>query len=435
MAPVRSCSTAAHRYQRGAAMVFIVVSMLALLLMVGLALDVGHATLNKSRLQNAADAAALAAAKMIDGTGSTILATTEALAAFGANANSSGDQELAAAYANGGGTVSVTVQYSTTVAPFVPGAPNGPYVRVLAAGFTRPTWFVAIAGINQLTVSATAVAGPSPSINNACNLAPMMVCGDPTQGPPQNPNGLWGYTPDQPVVLKQATPGGSSAVGPGNFQLIQLGGTGANIVRQNLAGGYAGCLTQGDSIQTETGNATGPTVQGLDTRFGDYAGPMGGTQSQYPPDVITTQPTPKLTVTDNGNGNFTIFSGSTQITPSNIGTVFNYDQGSNNYQQRMSAQNFDNALPPGGNGTPGRRILAVPVGACNGNSNGSSTVPLLGFACFFLMQEPVQKGTDDYVIGQFIQNCEVNGTPGPAPATGPAPHIIQLYHDPTSGDS
>jgi len=96
-------------------MVFLTVAMLALLLMVGLALDVGHATLNKSRLQNATDAAALAAAKMIDSTRSTILATTEALTAFGANANSSGDQELAAAYANGTGTVSVTVQYSTTV--------------------------------------------------------------------------------------------------------------------------------------------------------------------------------------------------------------------------------------------------------------------------------------------------------------------------------
>src|SRR5215470_18866572 len=85
--------------QRGAAMVFIIAALVAVLLAAGLALDVGHATLNKSRLQNATDAAALAAAKMIDSTRSTVLATTEALAAFGANANSSGDQELAAAYA------------------------------------------------------------------------------------------------------------------------------------------------------------------------------------------------------------------------------------------------------------------------------------------------------------------------------------------------
>jgi Flp pilus assembly protein TadG len=417
-------------------MVFIVAAMAAILLMVGLALDVGHATLNKSRLQNATDAAALAAAKMIDSTRSTILATTEAVSAFGANANSSGDQELATAYANGAGTVSVTVQYSATVSPFVPGAPNGPYVRVLAGGFTRPTWFAEVAGINQMTVSATAVAGPSPSINNACNLAPMMVCGDPNQGPPIQPNGLWGYTQNQPVVLKQAAPGGSTAIGPGNFQLIQLGGSGANVVRQNLAGGFSNCLTQNGTVTTQTGNEAGPTAQGLDTRFGDYSGPMGGTQSQYPPDVITTQPTPALTVTDNGSGNFTINSGSTQITASNIGTIFNYDQGSDNYVTRLANQQFN--YPPGngaGSGVPERRILAVPVGACNGNNNGQSTITVLGFACFFLMQEPVQQGNNDYVIGQFIGNCDVNGTPGPAPATGPAPHIIELYHDPNSGDS
>src|SRR5262252_3043925 len=86
------------RLQKGAAIVLIVAALAALLLMAALALDVGHATLNKSRLQNATDAAALAAAKILDDTHSTILATTEALTAFKANANSSGDQELANAY-------------------------------------------------------------------------------------------------------------------------------------------------------------------------------------------------------------------------------------------------------------------------------------------------------------------------------------------------
>src|SRR5215469_13398386 len=167
------------RRQRGAAMVFIVVGLLALLLMTGLALDAGHATLNKARLQNATDAAALAAAKILDQTHSSILATTEALTAFRANANSSGDQELASAYANGAGTVSVTVQYSATLPPFTPGAANGPYVRVSASGFTRPTWFSEIAGINQMTVTATAVAGPSPTVNTACDIVPLLVCGTP----------------------------------------------------------------------------------------------------------------------------------------------------------------------------------------------------------------------------------------------------------------
>src|SRR5579863_9802896 len=121
--------------QRGVTATFVAIGMVALLLMVGLALDVGHATLNKTRLQDATDAAALAAAKILDETHSTAISTTEALTAFGANASASGDQELANAYANGAGSVAVTVQYSATLPPFTAGAPKGPYVRVSASGF------------------------------------------------------------------------------------------------------------------------------------------------------------------------------------------------------------------------------------------------------------------------------------------------------------
>jgi Flp pilus assembly protein TadG len=402
------------RRQRGAAMVFIVVGLLALLLMTGLALDSGHATLNKARLQNATDAAALSAAKVIDSTHSTILATTAALTAFGNNANARGDQELAAAYANGAGTVNVTVQYSATLPPFTAGSPTGPYVRVVATGFTRPTWFVALAGITQMTVTATAVAGPSPTVNTACNIVPILVCGTPNV-----PN--FGYTINQPWVLKQSAPGNPSAVGPGNFQLIQLGGSGANIVRQNLAGSYSGCATTGNTVQTQTGNQTGPTAQGINTRFGDYTGPMGGTESQYPPDVITTGQSPALTV---GSG------GPPYPVVGNIS--YSYQQ----YESQLQANGPYNYAPaPNGPGVPGRRVLQVPVGNCSGTGNGSTTVPVIGFACFFLLQKEIQQGISSYILGEFEGDCTVNGTPGPAPSTGPGPYIIQLYHDPTSGDS
>jgi Flp pilus assembly protein TadG len=395
-------------------MVFLAVSLLALLLMAGLALDAGHATLNKTRLQNATDAAALAAAKMLDQTHSSILATTEALTAFGANANASGDQELANAYANGAGSLTVTVQYSATLPPFAAGAPNGPYVRVSATGFTRPTWFSELAGINQMTVTATAVAGPSPTINSACNIVPLVVCGTPGAA-------NFGYTINQPVALKQSAPGSPSEVGPGNFQLIQLGGSGANVVRQNLAGSYSGCASTGNNVQTQPGNETGPTTQGINTRFGDYTGPMGGTESQYPPDVLTTQQAPPLSV---ANG------GPPWVITGNI---------SYGYQQYVADESnpgrYNNQPMPQGPGVFNRRVLQVPVGNCSGTGNGSTTVPVIGFACFFLLQEETHKGNSDYIIGEFEGDCTVNGTPGPAPASGPGPYIIQLYRDPGSGDS
>lgn len=405
---------AAPARQRGAAMIFVVIGLLSMILMAALALDVGHATLNKARLQNATDAAALAAAKVIDSTHSTILANAAAITAFGNNANSSGDAELAAAYANGAGSVAVAVTFSATLPPFTPGSSTGPYVRVAATGFTRPTWLASLGGITQMTVSATAVAGPSPTVNNACNIVPFLVCGTPGAT-------NFGYTINQPWVLKQSAPGNPSEVGPGNFQLIQLGGSGANVVRQNIAGSFTGCASTGNTVQTQPGNETGPTAQGLNTRFGDYTGPMGGTQSQYPPDVITTQQSPALSV-GNGGPPYPI-----------VGNIsFGYQQ----YQAQLAAGGPYNFAPaPSGPGVPGRRVLQVPVGNCSGTSGGSTTVPVIGFACFFLLQEETQKGTSSYILGEFEGDCTVDGTPGPAPTTGPGPYIIQLYHDPSSGDS
>ena len=46
-------------------------------------------------------------------------------------------------------------------------------------------------------------------------------------------------------------------IGPGNFQLFELGGSGANIVRQNLAGAYEACIDPGSTITTKPGNNVG----------------------------------------------------------------------------------------------------------------------------------------------------------------------------------
>lgn len=411
----------AHR-QRGAAMILIAVSLVALVLMAGLALDVGHLMVSKTRLQDSVDAAALAAAKTLDQTGSTSQATTEALQAFSSNANAAGNKELGTAYAGGQGSITVTVQFSSTLPPFTAGSATGPYVRVTATGFNLATWLVQVIGISQTGVSASAVAGPSPSVNNACNIAPMMVCGNSASGSAN----LWGYSVNAPTVLKSAAPG-SSQVGPGNFQLIQLGGTGANLVRQNLAGDYGSCQAVGNTVNTQPGNEAGPVSQGLNTRFGQYTGSMS--QSQYPPDVIVKSPSPALTADSNGN----IFSGSTQITSANIGLIYSYQ----NYTAGLTnPAGYDyQPIENGGIGAFQRRILSVPVGDCSGTSNGSTSVAVLGFACYFLLQPVNTQGSTDYVIGQFIGNCDVNGTPGPSPGSGPAPYIIQLYHDPSSGDS
>ena len=419
-----------HRFggrsaERGATLILVVIAMAALIAMAGLALDVSHMMISKTRLQDTVDAAALSAASTLNETSSTTLATAAALAAFGMNASAAGNQELRSSYT--GGSITVTVQYSSALPPFTPGTTPAQYVRVKATGFNFPAWLVQVVGITQLGVSASAVAGASPTVNRDCNIAPMMVCGKPSAGAA----GLWGYTLNAPQSLKSAAPG-SSAVGPGNFQLVQIGCTGADCVRQNMAGSFSACMTNGSSIQTQTGSETGPVAQGLNTRFGQYSGPTS--ISQDPPDVITSYQSQALTVQSDGS----IWQGSTQVTGDNINNnstpnVYSYQD----YQRDESNPAKYNYQPvsSNGDGVFNRRVLSVPIGDCSGTASGSSNVPVIGFGCFFLLQPVTHQGSTNFVIGQFVGNCTVNGTPGPNPVTGPGPHVIELYHDPDSGDS
>jgi len=401
-------------------MVVFVIALVAILGMAGLALDTSHAMLNKTRLQNTVDAAALSAAKTLDDTNDTVLARAEALAMFEGNAGGAGNREIGAAYA--GGSLTVTVEFSSTLSPFVAGSSPAEYVRVRAENFTMPAWFSNVLGISEKSIAARAVAGPSPTINQACNLMPMMVCGDPAAGGP-----YWGYTPGEPDVLKSSTTQGDFEVGPGNFQLIRLGdGQGGAVVREGMAGNYDACMALDDVIETEPGNTFGPVVQGLNTRFGEYLGPLSGMQQQYPPDVVTEQPYPALGYDAETDA---VTYQSQAVT--DTGDFFAYED----YQTRVGNLDFDEPPPPAGNGAYNRREVAIAIGDCSVTTNGQGQLPLLGFGCFFLLQEAKQQGNESHIYGEFIEDCRSGGMPGPAPTAIPGPYIIQLYRDFGSTDS
>ena len=167
---------------------------------------------------------------------------------------------------------------------------------------------------------------------------------------------MWGYELNSPQVLKKSTAGGQSQVGPGNFQLIQLGGSGAAVVRENMAGSFNTCLAGGTTIQTQTGNEAGPVAQGLNTRFGQYTGPMSGQQSTYPPDVIVDGQSPPLDAQPK-NGDpaqgYDVYQGNTQITASNIDQLYNYQD----YEADVANPSTYDYQPvqDGGTGAYGRR--------------------------------------------------------------------------------
>ena len=414
-----------RRKQKGVIGVLVAVGLVALLAMAGLALDTSHAMLNKTRLQNAVDAAALSGAKELDLTGGDVFRARAAVEeAFTANGASAGNNEMGEAITDG--TIQLEVQFSATLDPFVPGTVPAEYVRVRARNFRLNAWFATVVSATDKVVAASAVAGPSPTINTVCNIAPMMVCGDPEAGAP-----FWGYKEGEPDILKTTT-SSTGEVGPGNFQLIRLGDDqGGADLRLALAGNYDGCATAGQVVETEPGNKVEPVATGINTRFGNYGGSMNSipnAESLFPPDVITKQPSPLITACTADDQAMCQSDG---VTPIKSDTDLSY-----NYEQYLLAFSkpltYDNPPPKG---SFLRRELALPIGDCSETTNGQGPVPVLGFGCFFLLQEAGTSGNDSYVYGQFIRDCNAGGMPGPAPIDGPGPYIIQLYKDPDSPEA
>jgi hypothetical protein len=151
---------------------------------------------------------------------------------------------------------------------------------------------------------------------------------------------------------------------------------------------------------------------------------MAGTSSTYPPDVVTEQPSPLLSY---DSATDTIYDGSTPVTQAED-LSYNHED----YGRDIDDESF-NFLPPIGHYQ--RREVAIPIGDCSATTNGSGEVPVLGFGCYFLLQEALQKGNESHVFGQFVENCSSGGIPGPAPVDSPGLYIIQLYKDPDSPDA
>lgn len=406
--------------QRGAIIVLIAIAMLALLAMGGLALDGAHLFLNKSRLQNNVDAAALNSAKVLDDSGDENLARTAAFTMMNLNAAAAGNREIRTSASDG--TLTVTVEFSSTLQPFAPGTTPAEYVRVRAQNLRLPAWLVQVVGFDDKVVAASAVAGPSPTILQACGLVPLVVCGTPPSQGGTAP--WWGFTPGAPHVLKGAA-GQQSAIGPGNFQLLRLGGSGANVLRENLAGGYEGCYDGSGTLPTQPGNDVGPVFQGLNTRLDVYAGSLGQSRDRYPPDVVTQQNSPRLSYdgTNISQGGQTV----TQAADLN----FNYQD----YQTRVENGNYDVQPPPADVGSFERRVLPVPIADCSGVNTGQSDLPILGIGCYFLLQEAAGTGNQANIFGEFVDDCQTGGVPGPTPTSIPGPHLIQLYRNFASSDS
>ncbi|MGZ9740265.1 TadE/TadG family type IV pilus assembly protein [Pseudomonas sp. GNP012] len=423
--------TSTPRRQEGSVSVLMVIALAAMGMMAALALDGGHMLLNKTRLQNAVDAAALSGAKTLSqvegGANSASTTRTAALNTLVQNANATGNNELATAVGGNPGAFAVVELASSVYGPFsYPGPTDAKYVRVSVPSYSLTGFFWNFAqvfgtgGLGAKAVAAIATAGPSPT--SPCDLAPLMVCGNPTQ---YNPGAgmFWGFQFGDLQVLKTAA-GNSSPIGPGNFQLLDFG-SGGSTVREDLAGGGKVCRNVGDNVTTAPGNKVGPTSQGLNTRFGIYNGPVSA--SDYPPDLVTTSSNPAITYDDSVNPPQMKYQG--QTVTSNNG---NLTAGSNSILDYNDWRASVAACVAGGSGCQGngvfeRRMLKIVVGDCTGKNNGATSIPVLGFGCYFVVQPMDGGGGDAQIFGQFVKECEGDNVAGPSPSTDSGPQIIQLY--------
>ena len=401
-----------RKRQRGVAMVIIAAGLLAILAVAGLAIYASRITYDKSRLQGVVDATALTAAKVLDQTGSDAQAITAANAVFTENLTTF--PELRRALGTG---ATPTLVFSRGISPFTP-QPSGTlglhYVRVgvASAGSGGGGGLLGVIGVRSIPVRASAMAGPSPAVGVACNIAPIALCG--------NGGADLGYPSNRIHAINSG-----SGTTPGFYRYLAFDDTGgANALRHNLAGGYNQCVVTGARVPIKSGVNSGPASQGLNTRFNLYA--AGLSPTDYPPDVLQREPSPLLSYnTQTG----TIRQNGKVVTLiSQIG--YSYDT----YAATTRTGPYDLQPSPAGPAVFKRRVVAAPVVACGDEIN--KTVPIVGLRCLFLLQRAETSGANARIFIEIAPECEAGGRPGPVPPGTPGGvYILQLYRDPASPDS
>jgi Flp pilus assembly protein TadG len=254
---------------------------------VALGTDVSIMYYNWASMQRAVDAAALAGANYLPEDTST--AGTKATSYATVNGLTSGEV--------------VTPTFNS---------PTNDTITV-SANRTVPYYFGKVLGLTDQVVQVTAAA-KSPGGVTCLYCASYGPTGaPPTPGtviPPASPGsslGQYGLVPiglDKSVLYSGA---GTSVIlqngriSPGNWDFLQLGAPGGNVLRDNIAFGYTGPINAGQYIWTKTGQNVGPANQGFDDRIG--AGSSSSTWQSHPANDPRVVLLPIVDWSLAGNGN------------------------------------------------------------------------------------------------------------------------------------
>ena len=356
-----------RKSERGSVTVMTAVLMVGLVLVIGLSIDVSRVYMVRSGLQNAADAAALAAARGLNsGTGGLTNAVTQANAIV----NTYG-------LSQSGGTVpNVTIsqiEFATSLSgPWYVGAANVPSGSVSSIKFVRVT--TQVASVNMIfavkalgtshTEQARATAGMSVPLNTVCNFFPIAVA--LTNAHPAN----------HAQMTFLFTDGSGSSVNVTDLHYVVLNvpdisGSGqpetanlaAGVTTISASVGQVVGLNQSNSANSQNGPRS--IADGANTRFDIY-------QNGYANALNATTYPPDSNVYDN-NGN--PLTGEQYLNKSPI-----------------------TAPPRNPPGKDDRRVLVMPIIPPNTYNGSPPSVPITRFGAFLLRNSVDRTG-----------NCNGNG--------------------------
>jgi hypothetical protein len=242
------------REEKGAAIVVVALSITAMLGFGALVVDVGNLYLNKARLSNMADAAALAGVQDLPGDPQSAVAS-----AYSYAAQNGMNSDVVAVTINDDNTV-VTVNATRTV----------------------PFFFAKVFDMTSSDVSVRAAAAIRP-ITATSGVVPFGIVKQQ-------------FEYGESYTLKEGAGSGYR----GNFMALALGSSGSPVYQNNIKQGYSKKLHIDQLVPTEPGNMSGPTSEGVDYRMNLDLGATFETKGKGSPRILVVPIIDSLEV--NGRG-------------------------------------------------------------------------------------------------------------------------------------
>ena len=226
------------RNDSGQAMILFALVFVVIIGFAAISIDIGSIANEKSKLQNAADAAALAGSQDLPSS-STAITTAKTYAARNGVTSADTNATVDANKAKITVVCSKKVQYA----------------------------FARVFGFTQNTISATATATKGAAFNGVSGLRPWAL----SEKDQTNPTNDYVYTYGLQFRLKEGGGGGSN----GYFGCVSFGAQkgDSNTYKDNITDGYDGVVHLNDQINTANGNMNvKQVINALITKSGDTAG-------------------------------------------------------------------------------------------------------------------------------------------------------------------